>query len=266
MVLPCGIQQNSKHESAFNRAVTQFTEGARFIMKNIAVVKDSKASYLSAPKRDVINLAQTATTPVLGLGMTSVVQPCPTGTVGHKVNLQQNQRFDITVLMRTVSAQREAGPARQCFDVECIDGSMNEAKDRVQVMKMTLFINNSKASEFHELVVQSIQGAKPVTFPQLQGSKSKENEYSFQSAWKGWRMIEANAEQRGGDKAKMLQEKAAALMEDKNTESFACRTYERRERRDYANVKGTETTVKLFVSLPRVDSGIADLDEEESAW
>ena len=79
-------------------------------------------------------------------------------------------------------------------------------------------------------------------------------------------MIEANAEQLGGDKAKMLQEKAAALMEDQNTESLACRTYERRERRDYANFKGTETTVKLFVSLPRVDSGIADLDEEESAW
>ena len=125
VVLSCRTQKNSKRESAFNRAVTQFTEGARFILKNIAFVKDSKASYLSAPKRDVINLAQTATTPVLGLGMTSVVQPCPTGTVGHKVNLQQNQRFDITVLMRTVSAQREAGPARQFFDVECIDGSMN---------------------------------------------------------------------------------------------------------------------------------------------
>ena len=257
------FKKTRNNEKAFNTALKQFTEGARFICKNIAFIKDSKSSFLSAPKRDVINLAITSTTPVLGLQATRAVQPCPTGTVGYKSNLQQNQRFDITVLIRTMSEARDAGPLRQCFDVECIDGSMNEANDRLRVMKITLFQEQKKVEELRECAHKCMQEGKPVTFLQLQGAKSKEHEYSFQSAWKGWRMFEASAEQPGGEKVKILIEKATALMEDQNTEVFACRTY---ERRDYSKVRGTETTVKLFVSLPRVSSGIADLDEEESAW
>ena len=79
--------------------------------------------------------------------------------------------------------------------------------------------------------------------------------------WKGCRMMEASAEQPGGDKAKKLVLNSQALMSEHNTESFAGKTL---EHKDYSLLQGKETTVMLFLSLPSHASGIADLDEEES--
>ena len=56
---------------------------------------------------------------------------------------------------------------------------------------------------------------------------------------------------------------AAVLLAADKTAEFANQTYERKE---YKDIPGTETTVKLFLSLPRANSGIPDLDEEESVW
>ena len=109
------------------------------IMKQIGFVKQTKASYLSAPKRDVVDLTCTTAQAVVGVRKASAVQPCALGTVGEKLHLKEDQRFDLTVLIKTISPIREAGSERRCFDVELIDGSTNEAKDKKQIMKVTLF-------------------------------------------------------------------------------------------------------------------------------
>ena len=44
----------------------------------------------------------------------------------------------MTALIKTISQTREAGPERRCYDVELIDGSTNGAKDKMQIMKLTL--------------------------------------------------------------------------------------------------------------------------------
>ena len=44
---------------------------------------------------------------------------------------------------------------------------------------------------------------------------------------------------------------------------FEQKTY---ERTDFSALHGIETTVRLFKTLPRLDCGIADLDEEQTVW
>ena len=254
-------KKSGKNSQNYEFAMKKFNkEGAVFIMKQIGLVKQSKSAYLSAPKRDVVDLALTTATAVVGLGQARVVQPCPPGTVGEKLHLKQDQRFDLTALIKTISPARDAGPERRCFDVELIDGSTNEAKDKTQVMKITLF--QPKKSDIEEQCRRYMDQRLPVTLLQMYGSKSANGEYSFQSAFKGWRMMQASAEQPGADKAKILVDKAHALLLE-DTESFATKIYEQKA---YALLPGKETTVMLYLSLPNETSGIEDLDQEESLW
>ena len=130
------LKKTTKNASTYNTTIAKFKEGAVFIFKSIAFVKDVKSQYLSASKRDVVNLAYTTASEVKGITQACAVQPCPIGTVSEKLQLQQEQRFDLTTLILTVSPVRDAGTDRntgadkKCFDVELIDGSTNEAKDK----------------------------------------------------------------------------------------------------------------------------------------
>ena len=254
-------KKSAKNASSYQAGMNKFKEGAVFIMKQIGFVRQTKSSYLSAPKRDVVDLACTTTQAVHGLGKASAVQPCPPGTVVEKLHLKEDQRFDLTALIKTMSAIREAGPERRCFDVELIDGSTNEAKNKKQIMKVTLF--QPKESHIEDECRDCMNRLLPVTFLHLQGSKSAKGEFTFQSAFKGWHMMKASTEQSGDNKAKQLVLDAEALMSEQNTESFAGKTF---EHTDYSLVMARETTVALLLSLPKYTSGIADLDEEESVW
>ena len=264
------FKKTAKNHAAYAAALKKFTEGAVFIFKGIAFVKEAKSQYLSASKREVVNLACTTAEAVHGLTMTSAVQPCPMGTVSEKLQLQQDQRFDLTALIKDVSPKRDAGrdaqtgQDKECFDITLIDGSTNESKDKIMQMPLTIFM--VKDSDVHQRFLQCSDKSEPVTLLQMQGSKNKENEYTFQSAFKGWHMVPASAAQPGSDKAQQLISNATALKADVNTESFATTSYETRVHRDYSAVPGRETTVKLFLSLPRISSGIPDLDKEESVW
>ena len=264
------FKKSAKNHVAYAATVTKFTEGAVFIFKSIAFVKERESRYLSASKREVINLACTTAEAVHGLTKTSAVQPCPKGTVSEKLQLQQDQRFDLTALIKDVSPKRDAGQdaqtgrAKECFDITLIDGSTNKSKDKIMQMPLTIFM--VKDSDVYQRFVQCNDKSEPVTLLQMQGSKNKDNEYTFQSAFKGWHMVPASAAQPGSEKAQELISNATVLKADVNTESFATPSYEARMQRDYSGVPGTETTVKLFLSLPRVSSGISHLDEEESVW
>ena len=264
------LKKTTKNASTYNTTIAKFKEGAVFIFKSIAFVKDVKSQYLSASKRDVVNLAYTTASEVKGITQACAVQPCPIGTVSEKLQLQQEQRFDLTALILTVSPVRDAGTDRntgadkKCCDVELIDGSTNEAKDKKMTMPLTIFM--VKDSDVHQQLLQCMENSLPVTLLQMQGSKTKDDEYVFQSAYKGWRVITASAAQPGSDKAQLLVNDAQALRSEQNTEAFAKPSFEANMRRDYSGVPGTETTVKLFLSLPSISSGITSLDEEESVW
>ena len=122
-------KKTCKNENNYQAALKKFIEGPVFIMKQFAFVKQSKPSYLSPPKRDVVDLAFTIAEAVVGLGQPCAVQPCPSRTVCEKLRLKHEQGFDLTALIKTISPVREAGSERQCFDLEFIDGSTNEANE-----------------------------------------------------------------------------------------------------------------------------------------
>ena len=105
-------KKTSKNEKSYDEASKKIKHGATFILKKIALVNNCKAAFLSAPKRDVIDLQCTCAEVVHGLQQASAVQPCPTGTIREKIHLHQEQRFDITALIKSISACRPAGTGR----------------------------------------------------------------------------------------------------------------------------------------------------------
>lgn len=258
------FKKTAKNEIAYKEAVEKYIPGATFVFKRVAFVEAAKASYLSAPKREVVNLQSTTAEAVIVIGVNKVsaVQPCPTGSVADKAELQQNQRFDITALIKTVSECRAAGTERSCFDVELLDGSKNPVTNKSRRMKVTLFETTESAPKIRTLAEACKNKKLPLTFIQLQGSK-KDGQFQFTSAYTGWHMMEANAEQLGADKVISLKVNADALLSEEDTEAFEQKEF---TPKDYSLEKGTETTVKLFLTLPRFESGVPDLDEQTSVW
>ena len=169
------IRKTCKNEKSCQAALKKFIEGVVFIMKQFAFHKQNKFSYLSDPKREVVDLALTTAEAVVGLCKPSATQPCPSGTVCEKLRLKQDQRFDLTALIKTISPVREAGSERQCFDLELIDGSPNEAKDKTQVMKITVF--QSRQSPIEDECRSCMDQHLAITLLQMYGSKSDKGEY-----------------------------------------------------------------------------------------
>ena len=77
-------RKTGKNEKSYTAASKKFKEGSVFIFKKIAFVNNSKSAFLSAPKRDVVDLQCFCAEAVHGLQQASVVQPCPTGMIREK--------------------------------------------------------------------------------------------------------------------------------------------------------------------------------------
>ena len=135
------FKKTKSNDKTFQATVKKFTEQGIFAFEKVGLVDSVKAQYLTAPKREVINLATTTAQQALGstATKTSAVQPCPTGSVADKMELQQTQQFDLTALVKEVSALRPTTNARKVFDVCLIDGSEDLQSGKMRTMKTTPF-------------------------------------------------------------------------------------------------------------------------------
>ena len=151
------FKKTKRNEKSCQAAVNKYTEGRIFAFEKIGFVDSVKAQYQTAPKREVINLASATANPVLGsttaaegkdskdgAAETSAVQPCPTGSVADKVELGQNQHFDLTALVKEVSALRPASKTRKVSDVCLIDGSSNRESGNMQTMKTAYLMKKKR--------------------------------------------------------------------------------------------------------------------------
>ena len=253
------FKKTRKNEKSYQAAKSKFTEGSILVFEQIGFGDSVKAQYLTASKREVINLASTKASPSLGsIAEASAVQPCPTGSVADKVELKQNQYFDLTALVKEVSALRPATSSRKVFDVCLIDGSTDPKSGKMQTMKAALFDEENKAKENHALAEKCQENRRPITFLMLQGSKHDEK-FVFSSAKKGLRMFEAM----DAEKATLLASKAADWLASDNTQAYEQKEF---EPKDYSAEQGFETSCKIFSMLSRHESGIAALDAEETVW
>ena len=197
------FKKTKKNEKSYLAAKEKYTEGKVFAFEKAGFVDSVKAQYQTATKREVINLASTAANPILGsttdakdskdgAAETSAAQPCPIGSVADKVELGKNQHFDLIALVKEVSALRPTNKtARKVFDVVLIDGSLNPETGKMQTMKVALFAEEPKATEYHALAEKCMNNNLPVTFLNLQGSK-EDDKFVFSSARKGMHMFEAS--------------------------------------------------------------------------
>ena len=118
------------------------------MFSKIAFVEDARAAFLSAPKREVINLLESTARASVDLSPTEcAVQPCPSGSIADKLQLQHSQRFDITALVTSVSALRAAGAERKAFDVCLLDGSSNPETNKMKTMNVTMFTDHAQAEK-----------------------------------------------------------------------------------------------------------------------
>ena len=70
-------KKNKKSATAYEAAKTKYKEGATFMFSKIAFVEDAKAAFLSAPKREVINLLESTSRACVELSPTA----CPLARV-----------------------------------------------------------------------------------------------------------------------------------------------------------------------------------------
>ena len=142
-------KKTKKNEKLYEAAVKQITEGAIFTFEKIGFVDSVKTQYLAAPRREVINLTTTTAQQTLGnvATETSAVQPCPTGSVADKMELQQSQHFDLTALVKEVSALRPTATTRKVFDVCLIDGSTNLSTGKMRTIKQPFSMKKTRQQE-----------------------------------------------------------------------------------------------------------------------
>ena len=138
-----------KNEKLYEAAVKQITEEAIFTFEKIGFVDSVKAQCLAAPRREVINLTTKTALQTLGnvATETSAVQPCPTGSVADKMELQQSQHFDLTALVKEVSALRPTATTRKFFDVCLIDGSTNLSTGKMRTIKQPVSMKKTRRQE-----------------------------------------------------------------------------------------------------------------------
>ena len=68
-------------------------------MSKVAFVTDAKTAYVSAPLKQIVDLAKTRMDPVLQ-GQPSDAQPVPTSTIAGSSELGANQCFDVIALVK----------------------------------------------------------------------------------------------------------------------------------------------------------------------
>ena len=258
------FKKTKKDETAYEAAKAKFQNGATLVFSKIAFHDSAKTAYLSAPKREVIDLAKsTATQSLDSASNACAVQPCPTGSVAQNHALKNNQRFDILALVKSVSDLRPAGPGRKVFEVCLLDGSRDPGNNKLKTMTVNMFTQEAQAEAQQAIAQQYMTQRVPVTFLQLAGAKDDEGKFSFQSAYKGWFMLEANVHQPQSEKAQYLKQQAETLLANEETDGFDQKAF---QKTDFTLLSATETSVNLFKSLPRCDSGIPSLDCQQSLW
>jgi hypothetical protein len=144
-------------------------------MSKVVVRSAAQPQYISAPRKIVVLLlkSQVDVLQALAAKPFDIVQPDCRMSITACEALQQAQRFDISVLVQSVSAFKVIGSDRRVADILVIDCN---AADQDIVNDMTIsFWTGAQASTADTIVLQLLEECRnskqPVTFFALQGQK-----------------------------------------------------------------------------------------------
>ena len=137
------MRWSKRDENKFRAVQDKLSDGLAFIMTKVAIVNDAKKQCIHAPIQTVVNLSDTVFSLLLNSKDTEDCYPEPPATIADCANLTNQQFFDVTALVKSVSPLRPAGRAGNpvVFDVEIIDGS--KSGDRVRTMPLAVFTDRA---------------------------------------------------------------------------------------------------------------------------
>ena len=271
------MRWSKKDENKFRSVQNTLSDGLAFIMKNVSISNDAKKQYIHAPIQTIVNVFDTVFSPLLNKKDTKDCYPEPPATIADCANLTNQQFFDVTALVKSVSPFRSVSDNRVVFNAEIIDGS--KCGDRVRTMPLTIFTDRATSSNTgeppvwvflngaagHGLLGSSAEQSapQPVSFFRIKGAQDDDGNFSFTTT-KHTIII-------GGattGKGRRLAAEAAALLGLTDTDSFAVKKFEEGIARDYSAEPATETMCALFKPIANTSiTGVEALDQaEETFW
>ena len=130
-----------RNENTFRTIQQKISDGLAFTMTKVSIVGDAKKQYTHTPIQTIVNVGDTRFAPLLNSKDHDKCYPEPSATVAGCSHLSTQQLFDVTALVKTISAVRPVNDNRVVFDVEIIDGSMTD--DKVRTMQLAVFTERS---------------------------------------------------------------------------------------------------------------------------
>ena len=265
-------------ENKFRTVQEKLSDGLAFMMTNVSIVNDAKKQYIHAPIQTVVNLADTVFSPLLNSKDTKHCYPEPPATIADCANLTNQQFFDVTALVKSVSPLRPGGksPNRVVCDVEIIDGS--KSGDRVRTMPLAVFTDRAATPNAACPLWVFLNGAagkqvvegsaeqpapQPVSFFRVKGAQDDDGNFSFTTTKNT--IIGGAATTAKGLR---LAAEATTLLGLADTASFAVKHFEEWVARDFSTELATETMCALFKPIANtVTTGLEALDTaKETFW
>ena len=271
------MRWSKKDENKFRAVQNKLSDGLAFIMTKVSINNDAKKQYIHAPIQTVVNVSDTVFNPLLNSKDTKDCYPEPPATIADCANLTNQQFFDVTALVKSVSPFRSVSDNRVVFNAEIIDGS--KSGDRVRTMPLTVFTDRATGPNPGEPPIwvflngaagQGLVGGsaaqpapQPVSFFRIKGAQDDDGNFSFTTT--------KNTIIVGGattGKGHRLAAEAATLLGLTDTDSFAVKKFEEWVARDFSTEPATETMCALFKPIANtVTTGVEALDHaEETFW
>ncbi|CAK0810015.1 unnamed protein product [Prorocentrum cordatum] len=257
-------------EKKFRAVQDMLSDGLGFITTKVPIVNDAKKQRIHAPIQTVVNLSDTSFSLLLNSNDTKDCYPEPPGTIAGCAHLSNQQFFDVTALVKSVSPLRPAGRSgsgnRVVFNVEIIDGSMSG--DRARTMPLTVFTDQATTPGAGGpptwVFLNGAAGApQSVSVSRIKGAQDDDGKFSFTTT-KNTIIVEGATTGKG----RHLAAEAATLLGLTDTASFVVKKFDEWVARDFSTEVAAETMRALFKAIANtVITGVEVLDHaKETFW
>ena len=253
------ISMRGSNKAPLTKAMEKYVHGLSFRISNVKLLSHARQEYLHTPLKLVVELDKTQADPLLASAAINGIEPKPSMPLSSIKQLVQNQRFDITALVKSVDGPNVLGGGRQVSNIVLIDEA--DADGKIPQLKMGLFygVPLSKSDRaMIDILRDAVKDSEAISFFALQGKK-KDGGYSVNNS-KDFFLAKAK-----GDKSDRLSDAAAELNE---APAEKCQTFQREGSgtgKKYDEEQGKEIFCKLLAALSK-KTNIAEIDGETTVW
>ena len=253
------IPMRGSNKAPLTKAMEKYVHGLSFRISNVKLLSHARQEYLHTPLKLVVELDKTQADPLLASAAINGIEPKPSMPLSSIKQLVQNQRFDITALVKSVDDPIDVGGGRQVSNIVLIDEA--DADGKIPQLKMGLFygVPPSKSDRaMIDILRDAVKDSEAISFFALQGKK-KDGGYSVNNS-KDFFLAKAK-----GDKSDRLSDAAAELNE---APAEKCQTFQREGSgtgKKYDEEQGKEIFCKLLAALSK-KTNIEEIDGETTVW